>query len=879
MKKTLLLALLAFCFTPFAIGQEIPAAAPAADVPTEISTSPAPAPEPPAPAVENPAVAVSTEPAQAETQNPVPAPAISTGTLAAPPAAPPDASTGTAVSPAGEIAVSTEVPTLPGMEPLAPAPAPGADAVGKGPWEPAEIAVKGNINVKPKVITRTGKAKKGKLYYADFINSDIEAILGLGSIEKVSVDIAELPGRPVAEKFMSLAGSSDTVRITYIVAEKYMIKGIAVKGHKKLSKGAVKDEMSLKEKDFFDELRIREDLIKITGKYHDKGFIEAAADYESRIDTAAHTCYLTINVKEGLKARIAEVAIDGLKDFPAKKIVKKMKNRPKKIYAPQDFANDLKEIADFYRNSGYSEFKIDSASVTFKDDKSRVFVRLAVTEGPRRRFGATSFSGNTVYMSKDLGEAVEYKRGKLFSQEKLDDTIRGLQDKYADKGYLKARLMPEKVPNASTGELDLVFNIVENDPIYVSHIDVEGNKNTKTYVLRREIVQKEGAVFSSSKIRRSQEKLMNLGFLDDVGIAVNPTPEPDKVDLVFDIVEGKPGMLTAGAGVSSRDGLVGTMSLQHLNFLGRAYRTSLAWNFGKRVQDYSLSWTTPWIGEHPTSLGVDIFNTRRFRPYRNSLSAYTERRTGGKVTLGPRFEDDKYRLITAYTLENVRISGVEQIYSGELIEGTSVTSSVYVEFARDTRDNIWDPTRGSKSSIGLEFTGGPFLGDVNYYKPTLSHSYNLKLFSIDDYPFVLAISNKLGFGAGFGKTPRLPVYEKYFLGGADTIRGYNNGQIGPVDGGKVYDILNLEFHFPLARERKHTIVQWAFFLDIGNSWQRFNNVSLRSGTGANDLKIGAGFGIRFTTPAFPIRLDWGYGFNHKPGEQRSDIYFTLGNLF
>lgn len=820
-------------------------------------------------AADNPAAAVSTESAPAPAQTPAPPPAASTETVAIPPAVPP----------AEPVAVSTEIPKLPGLEPIAPAPAPEA-AGGKGPWEPAEITVKGNINVKPKVIARTGKAKVGKLYYGDFINSDIEAILGLGSIEKVSVDIAELPGRPVAKKFRSLAGSSDTVRVTYIVSEKYMIKEIAVKGYKALSKGAIKEEMSLKEKDFFDELRIREDLIKITDKYHEKGFIEAVADYETRIDTAAHACYLAINVKEGLKARIEEVSIDGLKDFPAKKIVKKMKNRPRKIYAPQDFDKDLKEIADFYRNNGYSEFKIDSSSVTFKEEKSRVFVKLSLSEGPRRRFGAVSFSGNTVYSSKELGEAVEYKRGNLFSQEKLEDTIRGLQDKYADKGYLKAQLKSEKAPNAATGELDIVFNITENDPIYVGHIDVEGNKHTKTYVLRREIIQKEGDIFSSSKIRRSQQKLMNLGFLDDVGLAVNPTPEPDKVDLVFDIAEGKPGMLTAGAGISSRDGLVGTMSLQHLNFLGRAYRTSVSWNFGKRVQDYHVSWSTPWLGERPTTLGVDIFNTRRFKPYRDSLSAYTERRTGGKVTLGPRFEDDKYHLTTAYTLENVKISGVEQLYSGKLMEGTSVTSSLYVEFARDTRDNIWDPTRGSRSSLGLEFTGGPLLGDVNFYKPTFSHSYNLKLFSIDDYPFVLAFSNKLGYGAGFGKTPRLPVYERYFLGGADTIRGYrNNGEVGPLNGGKIYDILNLEFHFPLARERKHTIVQWAFFLDIGNSWEHFNNVSLGTGTGTNDLKVGAGFGIRFTTPAFPIRLDWGYGFNHKPGEQRSDIYFTLGNLF
>ncbi len=863
MKKIVLSALLAFCFAPFVSGQENPSVGPSTSG-TSQEPSPATAPPPVQPASEEymPPIVISTEPAPVEAQSPASAPAVSTGAIAAP----------------DQTAVSTETAALPGMEPSAPAPEP-AD-IGKGPWETAEITVTGNINVKAKVIARTGKAKKGKLYYQDFVNSDIEAIMGLGSLEKVSVDIAPLPGRPVAEKFAALAASTSAVRVTYIVEEKYMIKTITVKGHKKLSKGAIKDEMSLKEKDFFDELKIREDLIKVTEKYREKGFIDAAADYGTVIDTAAHACALTVTVKEGMKARVVAVEIEGAKDFPAKKLVKKMKNKPKKIYQPQELDSDLREIAGFYKNNGYSEFKLESSSVSFQNEKSSVTIHIVITEGPRNRFGTTSFSGNTVYSSKDLGEMIVYTKGKLFSQEKLEDTMRGLQDKYADKGYLKAQLKPQKTPNSATGQLDIVFEIAEHEQIYVGHIDVEGNKATKTYVLRREIAQKEGAVFSSSKLRRSQEKLMNLGFLDDVGIAVNPTAEPDKVDLVFDIAEGKPGMLTAGAGISSRDGLVGTVSLQHLNFLGRAYRTSLAWNFGRRVQDYSVSWMTPWIGEHPTSLGVDIFNTRRFKPYRDSLSAYTERRTGGKITVGPRFEDDKYHLTTAYTLEKVKISGVDEIYRGELIEGTSVTSSVYVEIAKDTRDNIWDPTRGSKMSLGLEFTGGPLLGDVNYYKPTLSYSNNFKLFSIDDYPFVLAVSNKLGYGSGFGKTPRLPVYERFFLGGADTIRGYNNnGQIGPYNGGKVYDVFNLEFHFPLARERKHTIVQWAFFLDVGNAWNGFDTVSTRFGTGTTNLKVGAGFGIRFTTPAFPIRLDWGYGFNHKPGEQLSDIYFTLGNLF
>ena len=753
-------------------------------------------------------------------------------------------------------------------------------AIQNGPWEVAEAAVKGEVNLKAKAVVKAGKAKKGRVYQQSFVSQDIEAILALGSVEKVSVDIAELENSPSSPKLAEVLGSTRPVRITYIISEKPMIKTITVSGAKGLSKSAVKDEMTLKEKDFFDELKVREDLIKIIDKYHEKGFIDAKADYDVKFDTAASLCFLTITVSEGKKAKVAAVEIDGAAGFTRKKLVGKLKNRPKKVYSPQDLDADLKTLEAFYKNNGYGDFKINSSSVTFNEDRSSVTIRLAVAEGSKQKFGATYFVGNTVYLPSELNPVIEYRRGKLFNQESFDTSLRAVQDKYADKGYLKAVVLPDKVLNEKTGETDITFTITENSQIFVDHVDVEGNKATKTYVLKREITQKEGEVFSSSKIRRSQEKIFNLGFIDDVSPVINPTPDPDKVDLVFDVTEGKPGMLTAGAGISSTDGLVGTLSLSHMNLFGRAQKLSLSWNFGKKVQDYNLSWSTPWIGNHPTTFGMDLFNTRHYMPYRTTLSAYTQRSSGAKVTLGPRFEDDKYHLTTSYTYEKVRISEVDPAYTTELLQGTSVTSSIYVEFARDTRDNTLDPTRGCRTSLGLEYAGGPLLGDINYYKPSFNHSYNLKLLSIDDYPLVLAVGNKLGFIGRFGKTKDIPVYERYFLGGADTVRGYsNNGQVGPLNGGKVFDVLNMELKFPLAREHRRTIVQWAFFFDVGNSWNGFNDVSGRFGTGVNDLKAGAGFGIRFTTPAFPIRLDWGYGFNHKPGEQRSDIYFTLGNLF
>jgi len=338
--------------------------------------------------------------------------------------------------------------------------------------------------------------------------------------------------------------------------------------------------------------------------------------------------------------------------------------------------------------------------------------------------------------------------------------------------------------------------------------------------------------------------------------------------------------MTLGASVSSVDGLFGDVSTQLMNLFGRAQKLALRWQFGARVLNYSISWTTPWIYNKPISFGVDLFDTRTIRPYATTLSAYTDHRVGGRVRFGPRFEEDKYQLNLAYSFEKVEISNIADAYTGVLSPGTSTTSKISTEFAVDTRDSIWDPTRGMRNAIHFDLSGGPLMGDVNLFKAGFTTTWNYKLFSIVDYPFVWGISNRFNFTSPYGATDTVPVYERYFLGGPDTIRGYdNNGQVGPLNGGTVYYIFNTEVRFPIARERRRTIVQGAFFMDIGNDWANFRDISFETGSGTNQLKIGAGFGIRFTTPAFPIRLDWGYGFNHSVGQQNAQLYFTMGNLF
>ena len=391
-------------------------------------------------------------------------------------------------------------------------------------------------------------------------------------------------------------------------------------------------------------------------------------------------------------------------------------------------------------------------------DKTRIFIALGVEEGRAYRFGETSFSGYLVFTSSSLLKTVEYRRGRIFNQEKYEDTIRGVQELYADVGRLRARINPVKTFNAKTEQMDVLFEILEGPISYVDHIDVEGNKATKTHVIKREIVVKPGDRFSAARVRKSREKIMNLGFMDEVDVDLQASPtDPDKVDLTFDVAEGKPGVLTAGAAYSSIDGLIGTLSLQHLNLFGRAQKASLQWSFGKRVQDYSASWTTPWVGGHPTSLGFDVYNTRRVNPFDTSMAAYVEKRTGGAIRVGPRFEEDRYQLNLTYSIARISIQNVEEQFRGTLGEGTSIQSSFSAEIARDTRDSIWDPARGTRLSLGGQVSGGPFMGNIHYFKPFTAGQAHHTLFTVEDWPFVLSLYERAGYVTQFSATKQVPV--------------------------------------------------------------------------------------------------------------------------
>lgn len=752
-----------------------------------------------------------------------------------------------------------------------------------GPWMVCEVAVEGLRNISKRTVTKAGSAKKGALYERYSVSEDINDISALGNFDKVEVDISRIKGTKKDKQFFQ---PYPCHRLTYIVTEKPIFDRLTYQGRKHLGKGAITQAMTLKIKDPFNQAKLDADLARIQAKYAEKGYVNAQIKYELTRVEKENTVEVKLIIDEGPRTRVEAVNITGLHEIPLKKLLAKASNKPGKVYKPQNLQRDYVKMMLYGRNQGYAQFMMTEPKLDYNADKSLVSVSYDVTEGPKVDFGTTAFEGSTVFSDAELKEKVYYRTGKLYNQKDFEDTVSAIQEAYADKGYLQARVQPRY--DVQNGLLNISFDISEGGIFYIDNVDVSGYGKTKKYVFTRELSIHPGDLYDAAKIRRSQTKIMNLGFINDVQVDLQPTADPQKVDLGFNVVEGRPGMFQAGLAMSSMDGLYGEVSVNHLNFLNRAQRLSLRTMFGKEILDYTVSWYTPWIYEKPTSLGVDAFNTRRYRSFVTENQAYTEKRIGGRVKVGPRFNDDIYQLSFGYSFENVDIYDIDPKYMyapgkkpGEYIEkGKTNISTFSADAAIDTRDNMWDPTRGWRNSLGVALAGGPIGGDLDLWYFNARSIFNHTVLNVGgNYPIVFVLSNKFGSVQPYGRTKYVPPYEKFFLGGADTVRGYERaGEIGPVYGGDMYYVMNAELRFPIAREGRRNMAQFAFFFDMGNSWDHFDDIDFSLGPNENQFKAGVGVGLRFTTPALPIRIDWGYGLNHAKGQDKSHFYFNMSNM-
>ncbi len=729
----------------------------------------------------------------------------------------------------------------------------------------SDIEFVGLINVKPSEIKSKIKTKKGSFFVQENISADVQELLATEYFDNVEVEF-----------------DTATKKLIFKFEERPLIKKIEVRGNTKVSTGKIKSEIPLKEKQYFVSEKLNESKNKILELYDEKGYIYTVVDVQQILNEEKNVITIIFLINEGKKVIVDKIDIYGNKNFSKRKILSLMETKRKKVFRESKLNSDIQKVINAYKDAGFYDVQI-SSPVIEQVDEEKVKISIRIEEGIKYKVKQVTLKNNSVYSEKQLFKVITIKPGRVFKQSEVNSSIQAIAELYAEKGYLKLNVTPDISKDEKNNTISICFVIEENEQIYVDRIWIEGLQSTKENVVRREILLKEGEIFNSKKLRRSLEKIYNLGFFDDVKVDIQPGGRPDAVDIVVTAVEGRPGMLSAGAGYSTVDKLVGNLQVSHLNLFGRAQRLNLLWEFGERRKNYEISWTEPWLLNKPMSFGVSLYDLTRIREYSNDTSAYKEERQGLEFRLGPRLSD-VFSLLFSYSYENVII--FDSKFPEDIPNGKKLTSSFGTQIAYDTRDNIFDASRGMRHSLSLQIAGwGILSGDVKYYKPILRSSIFIPTF----WKFVLSFNTTLGYIEGIeGFDLNTVKYEKFYVGGAETVRGYGYRMLAPENGGRVMFVFNTEYKFPIVQENNRTVLQGAIFYDVGGCWNEFKDMNFQIGATKewqeqglwdNRLKHSVGIGIRFTTPVFPIRLDWAWALNPQKGTDPLQFWFTLGQMF
>lgn len=732
------------------------------------------------------------------------------------------------------------------------------------------VRVKNNKSVNTAVILSKVRTKPGDTFSQDVLNDDLKRLYGLGFFTDISIDVSDY---------------KDGVEVSFIVEEKPLIGTINIEGNKGVNQKLIKKEISSKEGDMFDPARLSQDVNAIRRLYEKRGYHLADISYTTKLDEKKNVVIVTIMVNEYATTKIKHVFLEGNEEYPDKKIMSLIMTRPDTLFSSGHFKEDvfeedLKKIKAFYQNEGYLDIELKN-DTEYYNNKKFMDITIIIDEGKKYLVGDITATGNNIFTDNELNDVLKLTRNKPFSQDGMRFDAAHIQEIYYNKGYIMCRVYPEPIINKSTGRIDIKYSINEDKMIYVNKVNISGNTKTKDVVIRRDLRIYPGEPFSGAKIKRSKEKLYNLGYFEEISFDTSQTGDPEKRDLEVKVKETKTGEFSFGGGYSSVDRLIGFTSISQKNFdimnfptfTGGGQNLTLRGEFGFVRSNYVLSWTDPWIFGYPYLFGFDLYRTTHERETDVGYG-WEEERWGGSTRLGKDFTDWlKGRLI--YKFDRVKISDLpdDAIFDIQREEGSNYLSSLGAYLTFDTRDNVFNPKRGVLISGGVQEAGGPFMGDFDFLKYTASANHYTGFAD----RFVLELKARAGMVGDYGDSDHVPIYERFYAGGGSSIRGYSERGVGPRDavredpiGGESILIGNAEISFPIYKD----ILKGAVFYDIGNVWEEMEDI------GQGDYKYGTGVGVRVKTPIGPVKVDWGYPLKEIDEEkQRGRFYFSMSHGF
>jgi outer membrane protein insertion porin family len=733
------------------------------------------------------------------------------------------------------------------------------------------ISIDGLQNVTSKSVLSVVKLKKGKCYSSVAVREDIRSILGMDYFDNVEC------------RFDNISGN-----LTFVVAEKPYIERIVFNGNSEFSDENLKRVSVLKEKKYYDFSKLEETKEKINTLYRDKGCADCNVEVYTTTDVNTNKMAITFLIIENSRIIIEEIKVKGTVFFKEKEILKLMKTKLGKIFNKDVYQTDLKSIETFYKDSGFIDYKLVSSSVVCNDAKTKIFLTLDIREGNRYKMHSITYDGNSAVYNKEIEKIIKAKKNQIFKQSKIIEIINDICEFYYDRGYLGAKVVPYFNKDVGDGVIGVNLLIKEGSALYVRNIYIDGLVFTRDKIIRRELLIKPGEVLTKGNLRRSIEKIYNLGFVDNIKYQILATDKSDIVDLMISVTEGNFDVVTGGLGYSADSRFITTAQIQRMNVFGLGQKLSLSLNrelYNRKKLNYEISWTEPWVFDKNVSLVFSAFNLKKNNYYGNADVDRCKKNRVGFMSEADFRINDCMSLLFGYVYEHIDFSSLKaEIGETSEIEKTKTSkkmnsqkptkaSSVFARFAYDLRNSIFNPSRGSIYIADLTLTRNLLREEVKFVKGTVKTTWFFPTF----WKFILSVNLQNSVIIPYNQSI-IPTCDKFFLGGSNTIRGYiPRAEIGPANGSTVMGVMNIEYKFPIFFKEGKELIQGIIFYDVGGSWESYNSISLVLGSKRENLHSSIGFGMKIMIPVFPLKVEFGYGLNHRRRDNWIQFYSSFGD--
>ncbi len=672
------------------------------------------------------------------------------------------------------------------------------------------------------------------------------------------------------------------------VQERPAIARIDIEGAKEFAKDSLTDglkQAGISESKIYDKSVLDRAEKELKRQYTGRGF------YGAKVATTVtplerNRVALRFDIEEGEVTKIADINIIGAKDFSEKELLRQMKlTTPGWFtwftkddqYSKQQLTADLEALRSWYLNRGYLEFNIDSTQVSITPDREKIYITVAITEGPVYKVGSLKFGGDLIVQEAELRSLLLVREADVFSREKVVDSTKKISDRLGNDGYSFANVNPVPELDREKRVASFTFFIDPGRRVYVRRINLAGNNKTKDEVIRRELRQLESSWYSLEKIARSKERLQRTSYFSDVNIETPAVPgTTDQVDINVTLTERNTGSLNFGLGYSGAEGLTIQASVSQANILGTGNLLAFQLNNGDVNKVYSFTFMDPYWTPDGVSRGFDFFR-RDVDTETLSVADYRTYSTGAGIRFGlPVSEYDSVYL--AFTAERTKLQ-IDEFspprylqFVNEFGEKTN-TFRVNASYARDSRDSLVWPTRGWYNEIAIELGVPP--GDLEYYRATLQSQF---LFTPERVPWLTFLTNlEFGIADGFGDKT-LPFFKNFYAGGVGSVRAFESASLGPRDlngdvlGGDRRFVATFEALFPMPGNKDKN-VRLGFFADAGNVWGPGEKIR------AQDIRASVGFAVAWDSPVGPLRFSIGTPINSKDDDKIERFQFQLGKIF